>query len=74
MSEVQKRLNELGIELPNLPAPIANFQPGVITGNLLFLSGQGPVLSSGALAIGKVGSEVTVEEAYEIYQQGPKGL
>lgn len=64
MSDVEKRLIELGLELPDLPAPIANFKPGIITGNLLYLSGQGPVLPSGVLATGKVGAEVSVEDAY----------
>lgn len=65
MSEIEKRLTDLGIELPALPAPIANFKPGIITGNLLYLSGQGPVLASGVLATGKVGVDITVEEAYQ---------
>ncbi len=65
MDTIEKRLTELGINLPELPAPIANFKPGIITGNLLYLSGQGPVLENGKLATGKVGMDVSVEEAYQ---------
>lgn len=65
MNTIENRLTELGINLPELPAPIANFKPGIITGNLLYLSGQGPVLESGKLATGKVGRDISVEVAYE---------
>jgi len=65
MDTIEKRLTELGINLPELPVPIANFKPGIITGNLLYLSGQGPVLENGNLATGKVGMDVSVGEAYE---------
>ena len=65
MDTIEKRLTELGINLPELPVPIANFKPGIITGNLLYLSGQGPVLENGKLATGKVGMDISVEEAYE---------
>ena len=64
MDDIEKRLTELAINLPELPAPIANFKPGIITGNLLYLSGQGPVLENGKLATGKVGRDVSVEDAY----------
>ena len=42
MSEIESRLEDLGILLPDEPVPIANYVPGVRTGNLLFLSGLGP--------------------------------
>lgn len=38
----EARLRELGIELPKLPAPVANYAPAVRLGNLVFLAGQGP--------------------------------
>jgi enamine deaminase RidA (YjgF/YER057c/UK114 family) len=55
----------LGIVLPAAPPPVANFVPSVLTGNLLFLSGQGPVLPGRVRHIGKVGADVSVEEAYQ---------
>ena len=60
----EARLNELAIVLPSVPSPIANFVPYRLAGNLLFLSGQGPRDEKGAPLSGKVGQEVSVEEAY----------
>lgn len=59
------RLAALGLELPTMPSPVANYVPFVIEGNLLFLSGQGPRRAEGGYFTGKVGRDVTVEEAYE---------
>jgi len=56
---INERLNELGIELPRVPAPMGNYVHAVRTGNLLFLAGKGP----GGVT-GKVGAGITVEEAY----------
>ncbi|MEO9338358.1 RidA family protein [Mesorhizobium sp. SB112] len=58
------RLEALGIVLPPPPAPIANYVPYVIDGNMLYLSGQGPREADGTLRTGKVGSDVTIEQAY----------
>lgn len=60
----EARLKELGLELPRPPKPVANYVPFRRAGSLLFLSGQGPRESDGTLLTGKVGSAVTVEEAY----------
>lgn len=57
-------LKALGIILPPAPAPIANFTTHVIEGNLLFLSGQGPTESNGTLHTGKVGTNVSLDDAY----------
>jgi enamine deaminase RidA (YjgF/YER057c/UK114 family) len=59
------RLKELGISLPEAPAPIANFVTHVQEGNLLFLSGQGPQKPDGSLHTGKVGADISAQEAYE---------
>ena len=56
------RLTELGIELPQPAAAVANYVPFVISGNLVFVSGQLP-LEQGALVVkGKLGDSVTVED------------
>jgi enamine deaminase RidA (YjgF/YER057c/UK114 family) len=60
----EARLKELGLVLPNVPSPVANYVPFRLAGNLLFLSGQGPRDDRGNVLTGKVGAEVTVEEAY----------
>ncbi len=59
------RLKELGIALPPPPSPIANFVTYVQEGNLLFLSGQGPMEADGHLHTGKVGLDVDCQQAYE---------
>lgn len=58
------RLQSLGLEIFPPPPPIANFRNFVRVGSLVFLSGQGPREADGRLHTGKVGSEVTVEDAY----------
>jgi enamine deaminase RidA (YjgF/YER057c/UK114 family) len=62
---IEQRLSSLGLTLPQAPTPVANYVPGVITGNVLYLSGQGPRTAAGELKTGKVGSEVSAEEAYQ---------
>lgn len=62
---IDSRLKELGIELPDTPAPMANYVPFVKTGNLLYLSGQGPRYGANQFHTGKVGTDVTAEEAYK---------
>lgn len=61
---VEARLKQLGLVLPDVPSPVANYVPFRLAGNLLFLSGQGPRDEKGSMLTGKVGAEVTVDEAY----------
>jgi enamine deaminase RidA (YjgF/YER057c/UK114 family) len=61
----EARLKELGITLPTVPAPVANYLPYRVAGNLLFLAGQGPRTADGKFLSGKVGAEVSVEEAHK---------
>lgn len=64
-NSIDQRLAELGITLPDPPIPMANYVPYARTGNLLFLSGQGPRVGLTEFKTGKVGSDVTAEEAYD---------
>lgn len=64
MGKVAQRLAELGITLPPVTAPVANYVNAVRTGSLLFLAGKGPTEADGRTHTGKVGRDVTVEEAY----------
>ena len=64
-NKIDQRLADLGIELPDLPTPMANYVPSVRTGNLLFLSGQGPRVGVKEFKHGKVGADVSAEEAYQ---------
>ncbi|MGY2048456.1 RidA family protein [Methylobacterium sp. JK268] len=64
-TSAEQRLKERGIVLPQAAAPIANYVPFVQTGNLVFVSGQGPRKPDGGLATGKVGKDITAEDAYQ---------
>jgi enamine deaminase RidA (YjgF/YER057c/UK114 family) len=61
----EARLNQLGLVLPQVSTPAANYVPFRIAGNLLFLAGQTPRGADGAHLTGKVGGEVSVDEAYK---------
>ncbi|CDN47748.1 RidA family protein [Neorhizobium galegae] len=60
---IEGRLKELGIELPVAAAPAANYLPYVITGNLLFISGQLPNENGKVAVTGLVGADVDVPAA-----------
>jgi enamine deaminase RidA (YjgF/YER057c/UK114 family) len=60
---IDARLDELGITLPEVGAPMGSYVHAVQTGNLLFLAGKGP------RSTGKVGAELSVEQAYEDARQ-----
>jgi enamine deaminase RidA (YjgF/YER057c/UK114 family) len=59
------KLAELKLTLPTVPTPVANYVPFKRDGNTIYLSGQGPRKPDGGYHLGKVGGEVTVEQAYE---------
>ncbi len=66
MGKIDNRLKELGIELPESAAPIANYVPAVKTGCLLYLSGMGPANKpDGTQYLGKVGSDLSIEDGYD---------
>ena len=64
-SSAERRIADLGITLPNLPKPMANYVPFVRSGNLLFISGQGPRTLDNKFLTGKVGKDITAAEAYD---------
>jgi enamine deaminase RidA (YjgF/YER057c/UK114 family) len=63
MTSISARLAELGVELPPILAPLAAYVPAVRTGQHVFTSGQLPMVGGTLQATGKVGAEVTAEEA-----------
>jgi len=62
---VNDRLKELGITLPSVPGPAGNYVDAVQTGNLLYLSGKGPLKTEGGATTGKLGKDVTLEQGYQ---------
>jgi enamine deaminase RidA (YjgF/YER057c/UK114 family) len=57
------RISELGLELPPAPKAVGVYKPVIVIGNLLYVSGQGPINYDGSQIKGKAGSDLTVEEA-----------
>lgn len=66
MSVIEDRLKELGYEVPEVAAPVAAYVPALRRGNLVYTSGQLPFVNGGLPATGKVGAEVSPEEAEEL--------
>lgn len=62
---IEQRLSQLGIELPSPPAPVANYVPTLLTGKLLFCSGQISAAPGGKAIKGKLGADVSLEEGQE---------
>ncbi|MFO8060093.1 MAG: RidA family protein [Bacillota bacterium] len=62
---VQQKLADMGLEVPEVAAPVAAYIPGVRTGNLFFTSGQLPTVGGELKYTGHVGSEVSPEDAYQ---------
>jgi len=58
------KLEELGITLSTPSSPVANYVNTVLTGNLLYISGKGPLQDNGEYIKGKVGEDLTIEEGY----------
>ena len=58
------QLQSLGLSLPEPRPPVANFMPAVIEGNLVYLSGQGPVGPAGIVYQGKLGVDLSIEDGY----------
>lgn len=61
----EERLKKLGIELPEAPIPLGSYIPVVKTGNLVFLSGILPVKQGKLTKQGRVGEDLTLDEARE---------
>ena len=61
-SAIEQRLAGRGIELPDAPAPAANYVPYTISGNLLFVAGQLPFVAGQVAVAGRLGEEVSLEQ------------
>ena len=65
---IKEKLSALGLTLPTAAAPVAAYVPAVKSGNLIFTAGQLPVIEGKLVKEGKVGSDVTAEDAKELAQ------
>ncbi len=69
MSTPEERLDELGLSVPDVAKPVAAYVPAIRTGNYVYTSGQLPMRDGQVSVTGKVGGEVSAEEAYDAAQQ-----
>ena len=65
---IKEKLSALGLTLPTAAAPVAAYVPAVKSGNLVFTAGQLPVVDGKLVKEGKVGSDVTADDAKELAQ------
>ncbi|MFJ5230511.1 RidA family protein [Kitasatospora sp. NPDC088391] len=68
MGQVEQKLAELGLTLPEVAVPVAAYVPALRTGHYVMTSGQLPMVAGKLQLTGKVGAEVTPEEAKELAQ------
>jgi enamine deaminase RidA (YjgF/YER057c/UK114 family) len=66
VSRVEDRLAELGLTLPGVAAPVAAYVPAIRSGDLVWTSGQLPLVDGALVATGKVGGEVDPEAAADL--------
>ena len=64
-STVETRLNDMGITVPDAPAPAANYVPWVKSGNMIHVAGQVPFVDGKLTATGHLGDNASVEDGYE---------
>ena len=69
MSTPEQRLEDLGIDLPHPAAPLAAYVPAVRTGDLVFVSGQLPLVEGKPVAVGRLGGDVGLEEGQAAAQR-----
>ena len=69
MATPEERLIELGLAVPEVAAPVASYVPAVRSGNHVFTSGQLPMREGALITTGKVGAQVSVDEAVECARQ-----
>lgn len=67
-SAIEKKLEEMGLKLPHISAPAANYVPYVITGNTLIMSGMLPFENGALQYIGKLGEEISIEDGQKCAQ------
>ncbi|MFN3744061.1 MAG: RidA family protein [Hyphomicrobiaceae bacterium] len=61
----EEKLKSLGLELPKVPTPVGTYVPFKLDGRTIYLSGQGPRRPDGTRIAGRVGEDVSIEQAYE---------
>lgn len=65
MSNIENRLKELNIEIPEMPTPAGSYVPAVICDRMVFIAGQLPLVKGQLQYTGKIGTDLTPEDAYK---------
>lgn len=60
----EQKLEQLGLVLPKMPVPVANYVPWRFAGPMLYLSGQGPKLGDGTYSVGRLGLTADIARGY----------
>ncbi|NSW94804.1 MAG: RidA family protein, partial [Bacteroidales bacterium] len=68
-TNIDKRLNDLGIILPPAPKPVGVYKPVLVIGNHLYVSGQGPLKADGSLIKGRLGDDLDLEAGRQAARQ-----
>src|SRR5690349_23075070 len=68
-NSAEERFAQLGLQLPPAPAPVGVYKPCVQVGNILYISGHGPIQSDGGLITGCVGKELDKDQGKQAAQQ-----
>ena len=66
---LKNRIEELQLALPPAPPPGGVYKPVIVSGNMLYVSGQGPLRTDGSKITGKVGGDLNIEEGYAAARQ-----
>lgn len=69
MMDIELKLKNKGLDLPPAPPPGGVYRPVVISGNMLYVSGHGPVKQDGSLITGVVGADLSLEDGYSAARQ-----
>ena len=62
MHSFEENIMQLGINIPDMPAPLANYVPYKVSDNVVYVSGQGPVLNGDLMYKGKVNEDISIED------------
>ena len=62
MYSFEENIMQLGINIPDMPAPLANYVPYKVSDNVVYVSGQGPVLNGDLMYKGKVNEDISIED------------
>ena len=62
MYSFEENIMQLGINIPDMPAPLANYVPYKVSDNVVYVSGQGPVLNGDLVYKGKVNEDISIED------------